>query len=1144
MRARQYATGALAVLVLAGILIGLPAVLVALGAHPLPAGLPTWDQVRAGLLSPDDGTLALAAIKVLAWTAWAGLAVTILLEVIAQVARRPAPRLPGLSMPQGTVQALVATALALFIAAPHTPPPASAAPATSSSGQQIPAVAASVPSLVAAVHTGTDPATPGQPGSRTSAARPGHDAPDHPVAPETTYTVRPGDTLWSIAEHHLGSGRDYHAIVALNAGVLTGGPDWITPGMQLRLPSPTASVAGLRHVVVPGDTLSALAAHYLGDGATWPDIYRASTGIAQPDGDHLSDPDLIRPGWQLVIPGTHSAEPVAQPRTTPQNGPADPPGPGTGPAPTHLGVKDHPDRKAAPSPVASVQAGAARTAPAASSPGGPRETETPATGQQQKRDLAVQGDATQPAWMLAGLIGSGALLGGGVFLTLASRRRAQSRHRRPSRTITTPEAGLAPVEKTVQTAGATAAVTLTMVDDVLRRLGATCRNNGTPVPDLTTVHLADGGLTVHLSAPADFGEPWVPSQDGSCWTLPPGIPVEQVGPADFGEPWVPSQDKSGWTLPPGTPADQVGPAVADQPAPYPLLVTIGAGDDGSTWLLNLEELEVHLTGEEDYVHDLARYVAAEIAVNPWSAGVRLDLVGIAQEVAPMNPTRVRVGEHTCTAGVVAHVVDVLDRLDPTTDVTTARVTQAGEDTWPARMILLDAADAENTPTHQLRGLVADHPGRTSASLVVHGGQPAPGAVTVQVTGTGRVLLPKYGLDLVAVGLTSDEARGIAALLEQGAQLDDTPMPTPGDDGYEDSEHGWRAWADQAGALRTEHTLPRPTDDDTDAGEQHPPWEVRVTGSLLDEPDQEYLDTGATTAMDLNALAPLVLEDVKTSVAGVDPRLDADLASWWDENSRLPKLTLLGPVAARTRGTPLVDRKPYFTELLAYLALRPHGATSEETGEAFGISPAKCRDYVAKCRDWLGTNPRTGNPHLPHAQKAPAARTRGGGVYQVLDVLVDADLFRRLRLRGQAHGGAEGIADLREALRLVQGRPFTQLRPGGWAWLFEGDRLDQHLVCGIVDVAHTLVTHDLQAGDTESARLAAETASLAAPHEEIPTLDLAAVAAAEGHHDQAARLLTERVCNRTDDQDSVPGDLPARTKNILDRHPWVNKRQAS
>ncbi len=1118
MRARQYATGALAALVLAGILIGLPAVLIALGAHPIPGQLPTWDQVRAGLLSPDDGTLALAVIKILAWTAWAALVVTILLEVAAQVAGRPAPRVPGLSVPQGSVRALVATALALFIAAPHTPPPAAAATTTSSSGQQAPVGAASVLSLVATVHTGTGPIIHPETSPRSSAARPAgdlhapRDSVDDRTARATMYTVRPGDTLWSIAEHHLGSGRDYQAIVALNADVLTRGPDWVTPGMHLRLPTSMASPEGGRHVVVSGDTLSGVAAQHLGDGAAWPDIYRASTGVTQPDGQHLSDPDLIHPGWELIIPAAQPVEPATSPRTSPPDQPADSPAPASAEPAVE---EDRPDQTATPSPEVAGAAGADQPAPAGSSPAAPRAAEAPGAGQEQGLGLAAVGDETaQHQWMLAGLLGSGALLGGGVFLALGARRRAQSRHRRPGHTITTPERPLAPVEKTVQTAGAAAAVTLSVVDDVLRRLGATCRDQHTPVPALSTVDLgSDGGLTLHLSAPADLCPPWTTSQNGLCWTLPPG-----------------------------TPADTVGPAGQDPPAPYPLLVTIGAGDDGSTWLLNLEHHVVSLTGQEDHVRDLARYVAAEIAVNPWSAGVRLDCAGIAQEVAPMNPTRVRVSDHTCTAGAVAHVVDVLDRLDPDTDVTTARVAQAGEDTWPARMILLDAANAGAIATHQLHDLITDHPGRTSTALVVHGDQTGPGALTVQVTGTGRVLLPELGLDLVAVGLTRDETRGIAALLAQGEQLDDTPMPTPDDnDGYQDSEQGWRVWADQAGGLRLEHTLPRPTSDDA---EEDPTDGTRVTGSLLAEPDQAYVDTGATTKEDLNALAPRVPEHVRTGVAEADPGLDDDVAAWWDDNSRLPRLTLLGPVAARTRGTPLVDRKPYFTELLAYLALRPHGATSEETGEAFGISPAKCRDYAAKCRDWLGVNPRTGAPHLPHAQKAPAAQARGGSVYQVVDVLVDADLFRRLRLRGQALGGAEGIADLRQALRLVQGRPFTQLRPGGWAWLFEGDRLDQHLVCGIVDVAHTLVTHDLQTGDTTAARLAAETAALAAPHEEIPTLDLAAVAAAAGHHDQAARLLTDGVCNRTDDPDSVPGNLPPRTVDILGRHPWVSKRQAS
>ncbi|PWJ23372.1 hypothetical protein ATK17_3871 [Branchiibius hedensis] len=41
------------------------------------------------------------------------------------------------------------------------------------------------------------------------------------------------------------------------------------------------------------------------------------------------------------------------------------------------------------------------------------------------------------------------------------------------------------------------------------------------------------------------------------------------------------------------------------------------------------------------------------------------------------------------------------------------------------------------------------------------------------------------------------------------------------------------------------------------------------------------------------------------------------------------------------------------------------------------------------RDWLGTNPRTGNKHLPNARESEAAKARGVGVYVVEDILVDA-----------------------------------------------------------------------------------------------------------------------------------------------------------
>ena len=397
-----------------------------------------------------------------------------------------------------------------------------------------------------------------------------------------------------------------------------------------------------------------------------------------------------------------------------------------------------------------------------------------------------------------------------------------------------------------------------------------------------------------------------------------------------------------------------------------------------------------------------------------------------------------------------------------------------------------------------------------------------------MTADGRVLLPAVGLDLVAVGLTPDEAQGCAALLAQSEDLDDVPIPTT------DAGEGWRSWTNEAGALRDEHTLPRSVD-------EHSLGEPVTT--VLDLDDEEYLRVGATTREDLQALAPKVTAQVSDAVLAADPTLDADLAAWWSDDCRLPRLTLLGPVSARTRGTALTKRKHYFTEMLTYLATRPHGATPAELADTFNITQAKARDYIRILRDWLGVNPRTGDKHLPDARKAPAALARGVGVYQVVDVLVDADLFRRLRVRGEARG-PDGIEDLDAALRLVQGQPFSSLKEDRWYWLVDGDRIDQHLLCAIVDVAHLVTTHSLRAGDLRRARLAAETAALAAPDEEIPRLDLAAIADAEGHHAEADRILRDDVVNRSDGE-GAPPELSDRTRQVIAGKDWLERtRHAS
>ena len=289
------------------------------------------------------------------------------------------------------------------------------------------------------------------------------------------------------------------------------------------------------------------------------------------------------------------------------------------------------------------------------------------------------------------------------------------------------------------------------------------------------------------------------------------------------------------------------------------------------------------------------------------------------------------------------------------------------------------------------------------------------------------------------------------------------------------------------------------------------------------------------------LAPKVPAAVRDALAQADPTLDDDVAAWFADDCPLPRLSLLGPVSARTRGAALTQRKPYMTEVLAYLATRPHGATPDQLAHVMRIQPDKARDYVSIVRDWLGTNPRTGTPHLPCARQGPAARTAGVGVYQVVDILVDADLFRRLRARGLSRG-ADGITDLETALSLVRGRPFDQRREGGWAWLFEGDRLDQQLVCAIVDVAHTLTTAHLTAATTPAPGPPRRPRCSPPPRRTSPAWTSPGSPTPQGLHHQAQQILLEHVYNRTDD-DNVPPDLPERTAQVI-TGPWARDHSAS
>lgn len=1063
-----------------GILIGIPALLLMAGT--LPDSVPSWDEMSAALRTPDDGTIALGAITVVGWGAWLVLACAIVAELVARLRGVAAPRLPrGMGWAQGIARSLIAAAAVTFAVAG----PASAYAATT------PGTVVTQNTTTVGAHTAASRTAPASPVVAPTAQS------VQAVAGWTSYTVQRGDTLWSLAAARLGDGAKYRQIADANRDILGTQPGFLEPGWVLLVPPVPSTPSAGEVVVKAGDTLSGIAAERLGDPDRYPELATATAEVIQPGGDRLTDPDHIEPGWRIVIP--EAAHPVADATTIPTaesktpaiNHIPDAPGPASvAPAPD---VSHAVPAGTQPSLIAPSRA-SATVPPSVSRVEGPAPDAT-------TRPFATS-HGPRAAWVVAGLTGAGTILAGTVLMTLRRRRQAQFRARRPGRAVPAVEPELIPLEKTVTTYGAAAAVAVETLDAQLRVLAQQCADTGDDLPDLAAVELSDTTVTMHLASPGDLPPPWQP--------------VDQT--------------RQRWHRTTSKDDDNTGDDLADQPAPWPMLATIGSGPDGHLWLLNIEAYPLlHVLGAREPGLDFVRHIAAELATSPWSRDLTIDCVGLLPELSPLNPHRLR---HHEDAGTVLPDAarDAEDRARHAEDLkvtrmSTGRAHQVGDELWPAHLVILDPITADAGDVDALAEVLRRR-GATGATLLLTGGETTANPMaTAVVLGEDQVTLPDFGLTLTPVRLSAAEGAGCAALLAGRALLQDDPMPAPVDPGA-----AWEETAAVDGSLREDLVLDRHDTSDQDANR------------LLPAPDDAYLQVAATTPDDLAALAPRVPASLRASIEEADPTLDADVAAWRADRCDLPRLSLLGPVQARTNGDiyAVTDRKPYYTEVLAWLALHPHGGTRDQLADAFGITANRVRVDIKAVRDWLGDNPRTGTQHIPDARQSAAGRAQGRGIYQVDGLLCDLDLFRRLRARGQARGGEHGMTDLANALTLVTGQPFTGTREQGWAWLAEGDRLDQHMVCAIVDVAHLVATDALHKGNLALARAAAEVAAQAAPYEDTPRLDLAAIARAEGRPSVAEDIIRDDICNRSDEPGLPPTELPARTRAILAARPLTAK----
>jgi nucleoid-associated protein YgaU len=568
---------------------------------------------------------------------------------------------------------------------------------------------------------------------------------------------------------------------------------------------------------------------------------------------------------------------------------------------------------------------------------------------------------------------------------------------------------------------------------------------------------------------------------------------------DFADPW--EGDDRRWRVELGTVEVD-----ADVLSPYPMLVSVGRDGSGVLWLVNLEPLGcVALIGDGDHALAFARHAAAELALNPWSVLVQTDTFGIGEELSDLDTFRLR-----------THGVDDAALKTVTAEIETAN-RLPGDEPDPWHVVI--AADVDLTDA--IAAVRPQTVGRSGVALVTVAAVPPEGAAVFAFTSAGRLTSPNLGIDLAAAGLTTEEATLCAAIVNVTRETPTTDVPN-----FAQAADGWRSVADQAGALRSEFTRPRL---------------IGVTGStsLLPERADDYVDVAAATEEDLSELAPRAVDEVSQALADLDPTLDQDLAAWVDAESPLPRLALLGPVRVTAHGKlveQIVKRRPYYSELLAFVALHPEGVMSRAIAEAFHIGQPRARTDMGHLREWLGKNPRTGEWHIPKQSDHPEMEWHG---YQVNDLLVDVDLFRRLRARGQARG-SEGIADLVQALHLVRGKPFDQLRDQGWSWLLDDERLQDLIPCSVVDTAHIVVVDALQRGHLDLAREAAETACTAAPYDEVSRLDLAKVLEAQGHVGASDKMLREDVFDRRDDYEA-PVDLPARTKEIVTKNGWGSRQ---
>ena len=243
-RAADLGRGAVALVGVVALVVGVPVALLTWVGSPLPAEVPTLSEVTGAV---RDGYISdaflLKTLALVCWLVWTELTASLLVEAVAYARGRKAGVVPlAGGLQRGAARLIAAVALLGAVVATKGLPERSVR-----ASQPLAPVSQPVVALV--VDDGSAHPDAAVPGSAPDAV-PGADVP--------TYEVQRRDTLWDIAERHLG------------------------------------------------------------DPFRWQEIFRLNEGRPQADGRCLTDPDLIMAGWQLQLPGDAAGLAPAPPHPAPE----------------------------------------------------------------------------------------------------------------------------------------------------------------------------------------------------------------------------------------------------------------------------------------------------------------------------------------------------------------------------------------------------------------------------------------------------------------------------------------------------------------------------------------------------------------------------------------------------------------------------------------------------------------------------------------------------------------------------------------------------------------------------------------------------------------------------------------------------------